>query len=51
MDGATRGGTAEPTSREQNTRQERGKGRKEIEKVAERRKKLENFGAQTTAAR
>ena len=26
MDGATRGGTAEPTSREQNTRQERGLG-------------------------
>ena len=36
MDGATRGGTAEPTSREQNTRQERAWGRKEIEKVARR---------------
>ena len=32
MDGATRGGTAEPTSREQNTRQEEGWGRTEIEK-------------------
>ena len=50
MDGATRGGTAEPTSREQNTRQERGWGRTEIEKVA-RRNILKNFGAQTTAAR
>ena len=40
MDGATRGGTAEPTSREKSTRQERGRERGKNEKVTERRKIL-----------
>ena len=48
MNGATRGGTAEPTSREQNTRQERGQGKRENWKS---RREEENFGAQNKAAR
>ena len=40
MGGATRGETAEPTSRDQNTRQERGRERGIIGKVTERRKLL-----------
>ena len=48
MGGATRGGTAEPTSRGQNTRLEReqGKGDKRKSHRGEKR-----FGAQTEAAR
>ena len=40
MGGATRGGTAEPTSRDQNTRHERGQGRGVVEKSQERRKSI-----------
>ena len=51
MDGATRGGTAEPTSREQNTRQERGWGRTEIEKVARRNILEKQRGAASNRAK
>ena len=47
MGGATRGGTDEPTSRDQNTRQERGSKRGKIEKDIERE---EIIGAKTEAA-
>ena len=40
MGGATRGGTAEPTSRDQNTRQERGQEKGESRKVTKKRKLL-----------
>ena len=40
MGGATRGGTAEPTSRDQNKRQERGQEREMIEEDTHRRQFL-----------
>ena len=40
MGGTTRGGTAEPTSRDQNIRQERDRERGMLKKVTERRKSL-----------
>ena len=48
MGGATRGGTAEPTPQDQNTRQERGQGKGENRKS---HKEKEIMGAQTEAAR
>ena len=48
MGGATRGGTAEPTSRDQNTRQARGQENGENRKS---RREEEFIGAQTEAAR
>ena len=48
MHGATRGGTAEPTLRDQNTRQERGQGKGKNRKS---HREEENIGAQTEAAR
>ena len=48
MGGATRGGTAEPTPRDQSTRQEQGQGKRENRKS---HKEEEIIGAQTEAAR
>ena len=48
MGGATRGGTAEPSSRRQNKRQERGQG-KENERRSHKQEEI--LGAQTEAAR
>ena len=48
MGGATRGGTAEPMSRDQSTRQGRGQGKG---KNIKSHKEEDNFGAQTEAAR
>ena len=48
MGGATRSGTAEPTSRDQNTRQERGQGKGKKKKVI---REEEINGAHTEAAR
>ena len=48
MGGATRGGTAEPTSRDQNKRREREQGNGSETKS---HKQEENLGAQTEAAR
>ena len=49
MGGATRGVTAEPTSRDQNKRQERGQGKEHNKRRSH--KKIRNFGAETEAAR
>ena len=46
--GATRGGTAEHTSRDQNTKQERGQGKGKNRKIT---REIEINGAQTEAAR
>ena len=48
MGGAARGETAEPTSRDQNTRQEQGQGK---EDKRQGHKEEEIIGAQTEAAR
>ena len=48
MGGATRSGTAEPTSRDQNTRQRRGQGKGDNKKC---NSEEEMNGAQTEAAR
>ena len=48
MDGTTRGGTAELTSRDQNTRQERGQGKRD---KGRSHKEEEILGAETEAAK
>ena len=48
MGGATRGGTAEPTSRDQIARQERGQGKRD---KGRRHQEEQGLGAQTEAAR
>ena len=46
--GATRGGTAQPTSRDQNSKQERGQGKGKNRKIT---REIEINGAHTEAAK